>query len=212
LTQAELRQRIRQFADEVSRVLNRTITTAIRLSAVVEERRDDYLGWIGWNISPRAFEPTAPFHVGTGYLDVRYRIDLDPDGYPRILKSRFALYAEQNYESDPLFRYEYQRGDKPYPQAHFHVHGQSEVLDRLGISQTETPLRKIHFPVGGKRYRPILEDLLEMLILHGWATGRAGWEAAIEEGRERYYKTQLGAAVRADPDAAIRVLRDMGKY
>ena len=67
----------------------------------------------------------------------------------------------------------------------------------------------MHFPVGGfpepdssVRFRPILEDFIEMLILEemvdpreGWEAAVAkGWEAAVAKGRKAFYDVQFKSA------------------
>lgn len=44
-------------------------------------------------------------------------------------------------------------------------------------------MQRLHFPVGGRRFRPILEDVIEFLIAEKLAEPRARWADAL--GRER---------------------------
>lgn len=69
---------------------------------------------------------------------------------------------------------------------------------------------RFHFPVGGRRFRPGVEDLIEAMISEGIATGRPGWQAAVEEHRNGYDRKQLGAAVRRAPAIAIQELERLG--
>lgn len=39
---------------------------------------------------------------------------------------------------------------------------------------------RLHFTVGGKRFRPCLEDVIEMLTVEGLLSGRDGWSDAVE--------------------------------
>ena len=61
--------------------------------------------------------------------------------------------------------YDYDREPgNEYPVAHFQINGTSDsldtVYDRVGIP---ADLKSLHFPVGGKRFRPTLEELIEFL-------------------------------------------------
>ncbi|WP_454050332.1 hypothetical protein [Cellulomonas sp. Marseille-Q8402] len=68
----------------------------------------------------------------------------------------------------------------------------------------------LHFPLGGHRFRPAFEDVLEMLVREFGLDTRDGWEDAVRTGRERWRGTQLRAAVRDDPASAAAALGDLG--
>lgn len=70
----------------------------------------------------------------------------------------------------------------------------------------------LHFPLGGTRFRPCFEDVLEMLI-HEFHLDVANEAAALEvltERRAEWRTIQLSAAVRDDMECAARVLRNYG--
>lgn len=71
-------------------------------------------------------------------------------------------------------------------------------------------LSKVHLPVGGERFRPALEDLIEMLIRDCGIDGAPGWEGAVEKGRMRWRIRQLRASVRDQQAEAVDVLRTLG--
>ena len=100
-----------------------------------------------------------------------------------------------------------------YPAAHLHVSGdRQDDLTAVcgGADRRETVLRNLHLPVGGKRYRPSLEDVLEFVILEGMADGHEGWQEEVEKHRTDWYERQLRAAVRRDQAAAASVLVSEG--
>jgi hypothetical protein len=66
----------------------------------------------------------------------------------------------------------------------------------------------LHFPTGGRRYRPALEDVIEFLIVEGLADGQAGWRDVLNEERDAYWRIQLRAAIRRDPWTALAALRE----
>jgi hypothetical protein len=79
------------------------------------------------------------------------------------------------------------------------------LLTRLDPQATLPRLASLHLPVGGVRFRPSLEDVLEFAIRELGVEALSGWEDAIAEGQQRWRWVQLQAAVRdairADPGA-----------
>lgn len=71
--------------------------------------------------------------------------------------------------------------------------------------------RDVHVPVGGARFRPCLEDVLEMLIVEfGVDHSHGDWRGALAQGRRRWRQHQLRAAINDNPDVAIHQLRELG--
>lgn len=72
----------------------------------------------------------------------------------------------------------HQQEQERYTEAHVQVHARHTALERLlgGLGRKEVDaLTKIHLPVGGRRFRPALEDLLECLIDEGGVEPHDGW-------------------------------------
>jgi hypothetical protein len=63
--------------------------------------------------------------------------------------------------------------------------------------------------VGGRRYRPTLEDVIEFLVIENLADARDGWADVLACHRKAWERLQLSAAIRADPGTARDVLTDM---
>ncbi|GAB3757898.1 hypothetical protein GCM10027599_24540 [Yimella radicis] len=127
----------------------------------------------------------------------------------------------------PLFRYEYVDGMTPaFPCAHLQVHAHrdeflfallrshrgkpsSRAKAAIGESKSAAPhLSNVHFPLGGPRMRPCVEDILHMLISEFGIRTEPDAQQVIEEGRARWRRRQIAASVRDAPLEAIRVLRD----
>lgn len=71
--------------------------------------------------------------------------------------------------------------------------------------------RDVHIPVGGARFRPCLEDVLEMLIVEFGVDHSGGsWREALARGRRRWREHQLRAAVNDNPGVAAQQLRNLG--
>jgi hypothetical protein len=91
------------------------------------------------------------------------------------------------------------------------VAGTSPALDKIRERRpaVATELGQLHFPVGGRRFRPTLEDIVEFLVLEGICDGRPGWENAVQEHRMRWRENQFKAAVRRYKGWAAEALREL---
>lgn len=144
------------------------------------------------------------------YLTVSGKLYLDQAGYLTVRDSRYAVSA-----GDPetlLYHYDYERFKQDYPPAHVQVCEAGPAWDALLAASDglKHEVAKLHLPVGGIRYRPSVEDIVEALIMEKILVGKPGWEDAIADGRKRYHQQQLRAAVRSDPSTAIIELQDAG--
>ncbi len=141
--------------------------------------------------------------------------------------SKAAISVRPIGVAEPLFRYEFESEMQGrLPTAHMHIHAhRDEFLYQLfrgekGKAKTRAAalessgvapprLSNLHFPLGGARLRPCVEDILEFLIVECSvdATNRA--QQVIDDGRVRWRKRQIAAAVRDAPEQAARVLREL---
>ena len=60
--------------------------------------------------------------------------------------------------------------------------------------------------MGGKRFRPCVEDVVEFLIVERLADGREGWREAVDGGRDSFTRIQAGAVARRYPNQARAAL------
>jgi len=210
----DLAREARAFAGELSATLNRTVTDGLRLSVCMDPAGRAVVGKgvgrlsLEGDAAPLAISRVTPRLC----LYVIQTLDLDATGrFLTTTRSSFALQTASTAE--PVVTYDYTR-DPPniYPEAHFHVHGRVEavqsMLERCGRRKDKPD--DLHFPVGGRRFRPCLEDLIEFCILERLVEPRPGWEKALNESRQRFRDDQLRAAVRRSPDTAAGVLREQG--
>lgn len=141
-------------------------------------------------------------------LMVRSACRLDSaDRYLAIEYSAFSVRAD--VDRTPILRYEYRRDMDSAPTAHLHVHAHRGALSHLlSRSGHERPhdMSALHFPVGGSRFRPCLEDLLQFLIQECGFDSRPGWHAAVAAGREQWRLRQVAAVARDAPQEVARVL------
>lgn len=213
---SELERQARQFAEQLTSLLNATVTDGPRLRAVLQE--DGRIGWIGFEIERRRPFPGEgiPLTISASpprcFLHVMQTLTLDPDGgYLVVQRSSYGLYLEQELAT-VLFHYDYDRDpEHEYPLAHLQVNGQCPALDELNRrTEGDAALERLHFPVGGKRYRPSLEDVVEFLVIEGFVRAKDGWRDAVEQHRRDFHRTQLMAATRRDPEAAAQALAGLG--
>lgn len=160
----------------------------------------------------------AVFHCRIGYRT----------GFMKIQRSEFKVFPIVGGAATPLVRYDFVESVKSrIPAAHVQFHAPHPTLEQAmrkgGTATTRgkgvqramgkgkfPDAANLHFPVGGRRFRPSLEDLLEMLIVEFGIRGVDGWETAIGESRAAYRAMQLRAAVLDAPSEAIGALRHAG--
>lgn len=148
--------------------------------------------------------------------------------YMRIDQSAIRLLYGDNPK--PLIRYEYAPSNREIglPAAHLHVHEDATsdlaaMLVEAGDGSRRSRKRQkkfdrgvvpkqseIHFPVGGDRFRPILEDVLQMLIEEYGIDKTPDWRRVLADARERWRVGQIAAATHDAPDSAASALRELG--
>lgn len=174
--------------------------------------------------APREGVPLSVAGAPLIYLTARFRCTWDGAGsFLAVGSSTITAYVGKP-GGQPLFRYEYLRDARGVPAAHVHVHAHRDAFtftmakagkeSRRSARRVESgdvpSIQDLHFPVGGHRFRPVLEDVLEMLIDEFGVDHDAGALALLEEARERWRLTQTKAAVRDAPEASVDALRELG--
>jgi hypothetical protein len=207
--------RAREYAGAVSDRLNGTMTDGVRVSAVVTP---DGTTIVASGVTSRSFQPhLIPLTLGrsapSSYLWLAYIVKMDEhQRYLAVAKSGYGVYLDAE-RREMLFHYDYEREPTHrYPPAHVQVAGDSPMLTGLAEhrGQPRKLLQDFHFPVGGRRFRPTLEDIIEFLIVEDLVDSRPGWRAVVAAGRRDWESRQLRAAVRRDPDPAIAQLCEDG--
>ena len=172
--------------------------------------------FVGFRISPEQprGEP-VPLTISRSAARLSLKIiqTLELDAERRYLTTTKSAYTIVSAKEDrPVLTYDYVRvPTNQYPGAHLHIHGDVQecqhVLNICG-HERRRPV-DLHLPVGGRRFRPCLEDLIEFCILEDLVAPRPDWRETLEASRHRFHVQQLGATVRRDPDAAADMLRDI---
>lgn len=215
------------FAGEVTHRIGRVIPLKEQFSALTTEPVDDGRVTVAVVDADTLKARSIPLTVeGRPILRlfVKYNCCWDRGAdFLAVEASWFHVRLGDREKDEPLFRYEFvRRPDGLIPASHLQIHahrdeflyllvagdkGRPKVRQRKG----EVPRMSVfHFPLGGHRFRPCIEDVLQALILEFGVDRVDGWRAAIEEGRESWRRTQLKAAVRDAPTDAASVLTDLG--
>lgn len=196
----------------IQRTLNTTICDGPTITAVVRPSRPEIL--VGHGLTKRSLE-SQRFRVRRGsgktwcWLNLSFRLCLDVEQkYLTVASSFIGIYATDDDRSC-LCHFDYERNKADYPEAHLQVFGDSEALAEWGGLVQSRGLERLHFPVGGRRYRPILEGVIEFLVFEKLAPAREGWDDVIKEGRRGFHRLQLRAAIRRDPETARQVLSEL---
>jgi hypothetical protein len=201
-----------RFADTLQDLLNATVCDGVTISAYIESP-DRII--VGPGLTRSNLE-TKPIRLAigrarvTGWLDISYRLCMDTENqYMTVVSSFVGIYAADD-PATALCHYDYER-DKThgYPEAHLQVAAESAALNAWRLTDgSSKELVDLHFPVGGRRYRPALEDIIEFLVVEKLAKPRAGWESALKRSRAQFRRRQLRAAIRRDLETATEAVRE----
>lgn len=159
-------------------------------------------------------------------LEISYRCKWNDMGaYFAVEGSSFTVRLEN--VTHPIMSFDYNRSPGTLvPASHINFHANNDEVvyammasgrkkrgksRALAVSQGKVPrLAELHLPTGGHRFRPCLEDVLEMLILEFGVDVKSGWKAALDAGRTKYRLTQLRTAVSDAQEEAADLLREIG--
>jgi hypothetical protein len=199
-----------KYADSLTTLLTSTVCNHARVGVIL--RPDDVTAVIGTDPDGQTYR-SKPVRLRTApgahcWLTVTSRFYLDSDGYLTAQKSAYVVSTGADAEYD-LFHYDYERDKRDYTEAHIQVYADSAPLTELltAVGRPKDDLSKIHLPVGGRRFRPALEDVLEALIDERIVTGSTIWRDVLNESRDEFRRRQLKAAIRREPDVAAAALR-----
>ena len=213
----DLASQARRFAARTSDLLNGTITNGIRVSSLTTSAGlatvGAGVGKQGSNAEPVPLAPAGG--KALVYLYLAHYCVLDPEGvYLAMKQSTLNLYTSAEMNDDELILgLDYVREPtNQFPGSHIHVSGQRDDLDAiyLGDERKSRKLRDFHLPVGGRRFRPTLEDLIEFTITEEMVKPREGWRDVVDEHRTRWTQVQIKAATRRNQSDAAAALTEAG--
>jgi len=152
-------------------------------------------------------------------LKASYAVKLAGDReHLQVLSSTVGLWVDVTggrRKHRPLIRLEYDRDPRTYdrPAAHVHLHANSpEMAWVYGSSGRSAPdLHALHFPVGGRRFRPTLEDFLLFLNREDiYKEFRSGWEGSVKESLQDWERTQVTRTAQKYPSVTADALSELG--
>lgn len=228
---ANLTESAEDFAAILTEVVNGTLATGARFVVTPFEGPTE-LAWVFPEGSTPANVSLIPIVAGLGHgqsprlwLRTSFQVRLDDTGdHLAVHRSVFGLAIDQ-VSGRPAVRVEYDRdqGNEPDDEtparhrrsaAHVQIHGSSEELAYVQGLNGDRQLRgleKFHIPVGGRRFRPSLEDFIEFLWAERLVPGlHDGWQDVLTHHRSNWLTLQLRAAVRNDAATAVAQLETMG--
>lgn len=217
MSRSELERQARAFADRIQAVLNATVCRSARVGTTLVAQRLGHI-FIGTNVVSRAREggPVGLTIDGKRprcWLKVDYVAWLK-DAHLTVRESSIALSADPE-GGEEILHYDYEREKDQrdgYTEAHLQINGESSALGRLLLAsgRARDPMGRLHLPVGGRRYRPSLEDVIEFLVNERLVRARDGWQEVLDASREEFRDRQLCAAVGFRPDVAMGELQRLG--
>ena len=145
-------------------------------------------------------------------LKIRLQCQLDSRGTWLAVEAS-GITITSTVDRTPVFRFEYVRKPKSVPSAHLQTHAHRGALSEL-LAHAEHPdahdMSALHIPLGGSRFRPCLEDVVEFIARELQCDVLEGWEEAVNDGRRRWRERQVRAVVRDWQGDAVAALRDLG--
>lgn len=220
----ELLDRVKSFSEEVYRLLIEVIPKGIQPLTVTAGTGP--LGHVVIEQSePGGIELTA---AGQTLLRLALKFWCAWDSAGHYLAVRQSVIQVYSAVSDtPLFRYDYvATASESVPASHLNIHAhRDEVVFAMltagrvhrgknrgyDVQKGKVPrVSSLHFPLGGHRFRPCLEDVLEFLIREFGLETRESWQSALQASRVTWRERQLKAAIRDDPETAVAALRAAG--
>ena len=194
----------------VSEIVQDSISRAqIKVSPLAGELSSEWF--------PLVRESDRP-HKPQLFLDVWYTVEIDLEGnYLQVYSSGFGLFAKVKTRKRPrpIIRVEYDRIKETLGSAaaHFHLHANSPELAWVyGWNRQHAPdLHDLHFPAGGRHFRPSLEDFLFFLerekIFNNW---KEGWRSTLSDSLRTWNRSQAAATVRRNQEVAVETLEKLG--
>ena len=224
----DLGAQARDFAKSLTGLLNGTVAHGVRLGCA-ESAPGCFIVGRGITKNQLVVRDLVPLTLDQKQASIFLLVtnmlvaDGSGDGWLTVDRATYTLQASEAPGKDVLCSYDYARNvNNGYPEAHLHVYSPlsdpfSRVMEAAG--RDPDPQDALHFAVGGAHnedggihYRPILEDVIEMLIQERLVRARPGWETVVDAGRKRFYETQLRAEIRRNPaiarDAVARLDQD----
>ena len=223
----DLENEASSFATKISELLNATVAHDAELSI---SNIDNTSSWITSGPIPnkKSLIPlvTGPTVRGIPMLglSIFYKLtQVESNEHLSVLSSGISLVMNSD-SKNPVIRLEFERNQGIEPgaestrshrrhAAHVQIHGESSALGAIWALNGrvhQTKLESLHIPVGGRRFRPSLEDFIEFLVIENLISAlHENGQQTLDRSRNEWLEIQLKAAVRSNPAVAIDQLRKL---
>lgn len=214
-----LRERAASFAYEIQSTLRAVLPGEIHIQSIAAPDRDDRfvvtVAYVGGK------PQKVPLLVGGEHLaDLTIVIYLSMDREDQYLKAiRTDLAIHSTLDRTPLVHLDYRADMTSDPVAHWQVHAERGAMSHLlarahavrpDIVKKPHDISSIHFPVGGERLRPCVEDFLEFLVHECGVDHQRSWKDAVDAGREMWRRRQVRTIARDAQSEVAAVLAEQG--
>lgn len=138
------------------------------------------------------------------------------DGFLKV--DQLRLWMTPAFEESPVVRLEYENHSTKPPVSHWQFHAERGALSFI-LARTRQDgkyagvpmsLSALHFPTGGRRFRPGIEDFIQFLIQECGFDSMQGWRRVLEDSRELGRRFQVRTIARDYPAEVAEVLRQNG--
>ncbi|WFB87970.1 MULTISPECIES: hypothetical protein [Streptomyces] len=203
-----------EFAVEIDTMLSQTVARHVQVRALAMQHRQERTFLVASNVQKnpmksQRFELDTPPGRPNLWMEVSFQLRFDEEREYLAVQQSFVGVFKDKESKEGLFHYDYERrkGDG-YPDAHLQVYGSSTTWEEVLPGR---PLPKLHFPMGGTRFRPCVEDIVEFLIVEGIVNPRPGWKELLNTSRDKFQANQLKAAMRRNPQLVEDFVRRHGE-
>jgi len=214
-----LAEQVAEFAEELQQTLEGVLPGEFRITSMQAQNAQRFIIRVeDSSTQDRVRIPLLVDGEPLAELSITEHLGLDRTAtHLKTVKSDLRVFSR--LERTPLLRLEYQHDMRSAPIAHWQVHAErgafSHLLTRANHHRSTSArkpnaLSSLHLPVGGERFRPCIEDMLQFLVADCGVDSKPGWQNVVEHGREAWRRRQLASSVRDIPAEAARVLHDLG--
>ncbi|GAA4251434.1 hypothetical protein GCM10022255_044060 [Dactylosporangium darangshiense] len=200
------------FAESITTLLNSTVADGASVRTAASAGAYSLVATDARRNAPNG----GPIHLRSAgraslWIDLKAFLFEDEAGYLTIQKSTWSVLSGPG-KHDVILHYDYERGKEGYPEAHLQLFCEQPDLQAYleAVGRKRSRMQHLHLPVGGRRFRPALEDLIEFLIDERLVEAKPNSKQTLERSRAAYQDIQLLAAVRRRPDKAAQGLLDLG--
>lgn len=213
MTRGSLAAQARHFGEALQEMLNLTVCDDVKVRAL--ERPDGDVVLVGTALD-KSLLTSRPVRLRSTasraklWIDVSFNLGLDSDeGFLAVFNSTWTINVGEQSNTELVLHYDYERDKQTYTEAHLQVAGSHPAFEAYleDLGRKRGTLSKLHLPLGGRRFRPCLEDVIEFLAVEGLVDPKEGWQDVLARHRRSFRRIQIAALVRRNLDDAVAELK-----